>query len=258
MSVPIPAKATCSHFYRYSSADHLEWLKEIILNHELYLPSLTELNDPADGRPKLARMSEDEMARFLISGVVERNPTLPFASLENEAAIIRYNVRLHGTEVLSEQMSELLNSELQGYRIYSLSKRPDNLALWAKYAGNHSGYCLEFRNEGPLFACAKEVTYGDATEMDVQNREHRSGYWFFCKRQEWSNEEEVRLVLARGKGSRVKIEPQWLTRLILGKNMTENNRKTIREWAKERQPELTVVEVYYDGLHQALRLRTPQ
>jgi hypothetical protein len=26
----------------------------------------------------------------------------------------------------------------------------------------------------------------------------------------------------------------------------------------ERRPELTVVEAYYDGLHQALRLRTPQ
>src|SRR5260370_29749616 len=142
MRVPIPAKATGSHFYRYSSADHLEWLKEIILKLELYLPSLTELNDPADGRPKLARMAEDEMAWFLISGVVERNPTLPLASLENEAAIIHYNVRLHGTEVLSGQMSELLNSELQGYRIYSLSKRSDNLALWAKYAGNHTGYCL--------------------------------------------------------------------------------------------------------------------
>jgi hypothetical protein len=256
MSVPIPAKATCSHFYRYSSADHPEWLKEIILKHELYLPSLTELNDPADGRPKLARMSEDEMARFLISGVVERNPTLPLASLENEAAIIRYNVRLHGTEVLSEQMSELLNSELQGYRIYSLSKRPDNLALWAKYAGNHTGYCLEFKNEGPLFACTKEVMYGDATEMDVRNREHRSGYWFFCKRQEWSNEEEVRLVLPRGKGSRVRIEPQWLTRLILGKNIAEAHRAMIRKWAKERQPELTVVDAYYDGLHQVIRLRT--
>ena len=257
MSVPIPAKATGSHFYRYSTADHLEWLKEIILKHELYLPNLTELNDPADGRPKLARMSEDEMAWFLIRGVVERNPTLPLASLENEAAIIRYNVRLHGTEVLTEQMSELLNSELQGYRIYSLSKRPDNLALWAKYAGNHSGYCLEFRNDGPLFACAKEVVYGDATEMDLQNREHRSGYWFFCKRQEWSNEEEVRLVLQRGKGNRVKIEPQWLTRLIFGKNMTEAHRAIIRGWAIERQPELTLVDAYYDGLHQVLRLRTP-
>jgi hypothetical protein len=39
--------------------------------------------------------------------------------------------------------------------------------------------------------------------------------------------------------------------------MTEVHRKTIREWAKERQPELIVIEAYYDALHQALRLRTP-
>src|SRR5215831_14374610 len=95
MIVPTPAKATGSHFYRYSSADHLEWLKDIILNHELYLPSLTELNDPADGRPKLAAMSEDELSRFLIVGVYERNPTLPLEKLEHEAAVIRYNVPRH-------------------------------------------------------------------------------------------------------------------------------------------------------------------
>ena len=257
MTVPTPAKATGSHFYRYSSAEHLEWLEEIILKHELYLPSLNQLNDPADGRPKLAPLSEEHMIRFLLSDVVQRNPAWPLERLEHEAAVIRYNVRLHGTDVLLGQMSELLNAELQGYRIYSMSKRPDNPALWANYASNHTGYCLEFRNEGPLFACAKEVIYGDATEMDVQNREHRSGYWFFCKRREWSNEEEVRLVLPRGKGIKVKIEPQCLTRVILGKSMADAHRKTIRKWARVRQPELTVVEAYYDALHQALRLRMP-
>lgn len=257
MSVPIPANATGSHFYRYTSPDHLEWLEPIILKHELYLPSLSELNDPADGRPKLASMSEDELARFLINGVVERNPTLPLASLEHEAAVIRYNIRLHETGVLLAEMSELLNSELEGYRIYSMSKRPDNPALWAKYAGNHSGYCLEFKNEGPLFACAKEVIYADATEMDVQNREHRNGYWFFCKRRDWSNEEEIRLVLPRGKGSKVQIKPEWLRRLILGKDMTEANRNVIRGWAAQRIPPLVVVNAYYDQLHQALRLSEP-
>lgn len=255
MSVPIPVKATGSHFYRYSSSEHLEWLEPIILKHELYLPSLNELNDPADGRPKLAPMSYDELARFLIGGIVERNPALPLARLEHEAAVMHFNVRLHGTEVLRGQMSELLNAELEGYRIYSMSKRPDNLALWAKYAGNHSGYCLEFKNEGPLFACATEVTYGDVVEMDVANREHRNGYWFFSKRPEWRNEEEIRMVLQRGKGSKVKIEPHWLTRIILGKDMTNGNRQLIREWANQRKPALTVAEASYDGLHQTIRLR---
>jgi hypothetical protein len=92
-------------------------------------------------------------------------------------------------------------------------------------------------------------------QMDVTNPEHRNGYWFFCKRQEWSNEEEVRLVLARGKGSKVKIDPHCLTRVIFGKDMTDGNRKLIREWAYQRKPELTVADAYYDVLHQVIRLR---
>ncbi|HKW35086.1 MAG TPA: hypothetical protein VJN92_18890 [Candidatus Acidoferrum sp.] len=38
------------------------------------------------------------MIRFLLSGVVERNPTWPLEHLEHEAAVIRYNVRLHPIE----------------------------------------------------------------------------------------------------------------------------------------------------------------
>jgi len=257
MSVPTPIRATGSHFYRYSSPDHLDWLKVIILEHELYLPSLSELNDPADGRPKLAPMSVDQMTSFLLNDFVRRNPGLPLADLEREERVIRYNVHMHGTDALRGIMSQLLNAELEGYHIYSLSKRWNNLSLWAKYAANHSGYCLEFRNEGPLFEHTKEVMYGDSTEMDVTNPEHRSGYWFFCKRQEWSNEEEVRLVLPRGRGRKVKINPRWLTRLILGKDMADTHRKIIRELAKQREPELTVLSAYYDQLDQVLRLSTP-
>jgi hypothetical protein len=106
-----------------------------------------------------------------------------------------------------------------------------------------------------LFEYTKEVTYRDSMQMDVTNPEHRNGYWFFCKRQEWSNEEEVRLVLQRGKGSKVKIDPDWLTRVILGKDMADGNRTLIREWATLRKPSLIVAEAYYDGLHQTIRLR---
>src|ERR1017187_8438717 len=79
-----------------------------------------------------------------------------------------------------------------------------------------------------LFVHAKDVIYGDATEMDVDDPTQRSGYWFFCKRQEWSNEEEVRFLRIRGTGSRVKIQPNWLTRLILGKDMTQVDQKRLR------------------------------
>lgn len=57
-----------------------------------------------------------------------------------------------------------------------MSKRYDNLSLWAKYAGDHSGYCLEFVNEGPLFESARDVIYEDSLQMDVNNPEHTNGF----------------------------------------------------------------------------------
>jgi hypothetical protein len=59
----------------------------------------------------------------------------------------------------------------------------------------------------------------------------------------------------RGGRSKVKIDPRWLTRLILGMKITEAHEKSIREWAKQRKPELVVVKAYFDELHQTLSVQ---
>src|SRR5215467_1753572 len=83
---PLPKRATESHFYKYCSLDHkhqdewkrrLGWLEKIILNHQLYVPDLTELNDPAEGRPRLTPLSEKQLFDFLYNrkyGAAGRNP----------------------------------------------------------------------------------------------------------------------------------------------------------------------------------------
>lgn len=256
-AIPLPPKATVPLFYRYSSLttpELVERLRAIIQEHELYLPSLDQLNDPADGRPRLAPLSEEQMSSFLYTKLLQRSPHLSPAELARERAIILYNVKLHETEALHRILTESLHSELEGYRVYSMSKRYDNLNLWAKYAGDHSGYCLEFVHEGPLFDTARDVMYEDSLKMDVNNPDHTNGFWFFCKRPEWSNEEEVRLVLPRGKGSKVKFDPRWLKRLILGKSVSEQNEQVIRAWARQRAPDLAVVKARYDSVEQTIKL----
>ena len=37
--------------------------------------------------------------------------------------------------------------------------------------------------------------------------------------------------------------------------MSDENKNTIRMWAKERKPELTVVTTYYDATRRAIKLR---
>lgn len=109
------------------------------------------------------------MERFLYEKLAERSPHLSPPGLREEKAIIDYNVRRHGTKTLQRMLTGVLYRELKDYRIYSMSKRFDNLSLWAKYAGDHSGYCLEFANEGPLFANARNMLYGDSLQMDLNN-----------------------------------------------------------------------------------------
>jgi hypothetical protein len=252
-TVPKWIKATSSHFYRYQSPAHLDWLKPVILQHELYVPLVGQLNDPADGRPKLVRLTADQLFSFLYTS--NSNPTLTREAQRDVVSMLTQNIRLHGTEELTRRAAKMLNEHCERYRIYSLSKRWNNLNLWAKYAADHTGYCLEFVNTGDFFAHALDVIYGDALPMDVNNPESRKSYFFYCKRKEWSNEEEVRVILMPGHDSKVEIDPKWLSRIILGRDMSPDNQKQIREWAKQRQPELAVVQAYFDELPQELRLK---
>ena len=260
MTLPVPRKSTAMHLYTYSNADHLEWLRDILLQHELYRPSLAELNDDNDGLPRLAMQTEDEMALFLWTKFVQCNPSMSPEELRRHELMIRYNVRMHRPTALHPKVVESLDVQLKDFRIYSMTKRYDMMNLWALYAGDHCGYCLEFENIGDLFQHARDVSYLDSDGMEVLITDPAvlNGHFFFCKTCNWSNEDEVRLVLNRKDGrKKVKIDPRWLTRIILGKQMSDDDRKQILEWAKQRDPELTVVDAYYDPTQRAIKLRKP-
>lgn len=151
MPLPEPRKSTGPYFYKYSNANHLEWLKNILLKNELYLPNLRELNDNNDGLPYLALQSEEGMAAYFCDNLHRYRPDLSAEELPHEREVIRYNVKLHGPPALQPIMVRILDKELEGYRIYSMTKRYDRMNMWALYADNHRGYCLEFENTGDGF-----------------------------------------------------------------------------------------------------------
>lgn len=255
-SLPLPVSATDAHFYKYGefTGQKEEWLKEIILEHKLYLPTLDQLNDPADGKPKLADKSEDQLFNFFFHSRLSQNPHMSLDQQISEGLVLDHNLKQRGPDFFRRGLSQSFNSELNHWRIYCLSKRWDNLSLWANYASDHSGYCLEFANTGPFFTSAKVVRYGEPPEIDPTSLEHMDGRWFFCKRDFWSNEEEVRVLRPRHSSSKIQIDPLWLTRLILGWKMADADRQRIRRWAKERLPELKVLSTLYDPVDQALRI----
>jgi hypothetical protein len=76
MALFTPKKATGTHFYKYQSAEHLDRLRPVILEHRIYVPLAAQLNDPNDCRPKLRSLSEDEMISFLRTDYINQNPVL--------------------------------------------------------------------------------------------------------------------------------------------------------------------------------------
>jgi hypothetical protein len=259
MPLPTPQKSSAPYFYKYSGPANLDWLKDILHQHEIYLPNLTQLNDDNDGLPHLAMQSEQDMADFLWDRFARAHPNMSLQELQHEAKVLRFNVNRHGPAALHPNLVQLLDGHLKDFRVYSMTKRYDMGNMWALYAANHSGYCLEFQNVGDLFQYAMDVNYLPSKDMDISITDLSavggSGF-VFCKTREWRCEEEVRLMLPPHDGRiKVPFNPVWLTRVILGKAMSGENKSTIRLWAKERKPELAVATTYYDATNRAIKLR---
>jgi hypothetical protein len=140
-----------THFYKYKAPpDNLERLRDTIVRHQLYFPLPRELNDPAEARPILD-ISADDSEQFLYRQWCKGNPSASKGNAEQALEDIREGIALMGPDKFYGRMIDGLHEKYARRRIFSLSKRWDNMSMWAKYAGDHRGYCLEFANAG-LFA----------------------------------------------------------------------------------------------------------
>ena len=84
---------------------------------------------------------------------------------------------------------------------------------------------------------------------------HATPNWFFYKSPDWSNEEEVRLVLPKKVGGPVlAFNPVLLERVIVGKDMSAADVTRVATWGTRREPPVQVVKTSWDPIQ--LRLDT--
>jgi Protein of unknown function (DUF2971) len=231
-----PRRYQGAFVYKYRS---VERLRAILLENRLYFPKARDLNDPEEARPPLAASSAQALIVVMNQLNATAKPFLTNQGLARDAAIIDFNVRRLGNDRCLSLMRRALDKFSGRFRIYSLSKRRDSLHLWKEYAGDHTGYCLEFRTEesfGPIF----EVRYGDIA-LDITGPEQFEPYFLFYKTKSWQKEEEVRMIKQQNSDSTSTFDPRLLTRLILGSEIVPTDAATIRAWAGDRELPLTIV-----------------
>ena len=238
-----------THFYKYKSADRLEWLEQVICRHELYCPLPAELNDPVEARPRL-QMSKDNAERFLYREWCKENPNASLPASDQVLSGLREGLALMGDSFERTALS-LMHDRFGKRRILSFSKRWNSMKMWVMYAARHAGCCFGFRNAG-CFASAREVEYVDVVSTDISN-DAEAGQFYFQKNRDWSTEEEIRLVRPRTAPPVMRFDPALLTRVIIGKDMLPAHRAEIVRWARARDPNLILMRAEYDAREQILR-----
>jgi len=111
------------------------------------------------------------------------------------------------------------------------------------YASNHSGYCLEFRNHaqfGPVF----DVRYRNEISLGITDPDIGPEF-FFYKTRAWLREEEVRMINRLNSPAIMALDPRFLTRIIIGKNITPAHEALVRAVADQRELHLPVVSQRY-------------
>ena len=163
-------KAAPEYLYKYKgiqTKEDMDRAVDIIKNNRIYIPTRTQLNDPLECKymPKMT---------FAVAG----------------SWVTSSSHRVHG----------IVESVMDKYRILSLSADGENLQMWAHYANNYSGICIEFKNQGELAQVQpvkymyepprfKDLFEPDASEVDKWVRES-----YFIKSGGWSYESEYRIL----------------------------------------------------------------
>ena len=171
-----------------------EFTLDILANERIYFPKADMFNDPYDTEyfvtDKNETISEKECGE-----VVDAYPECSGLDSDSIDRVV--------TDVNGKIKDIITNSG-----ILSLSRDASNLLLWAHYADDHKGVCIEFeRNEYNLLGndgATKQVIYTksypsfskvDFTKNEVFNVVQKI---LWTKSVDWSYEEEWRVIVSKG------------------------------------------------------------
>ena len=236
-------------FYKYGTFSNMDRIKQMLCERKFYFASPSQLNDPSDCRNVVKDHSVEEIEKFLIEANRE------FYGNTRGDAYIKQGIKTFGITTLLDEMTKSFNKIMDTkYGVFSLAKRSDNMALWAKYADNHKGYCLEFSDLSE-FSNVYEVIYSNKVPLSLSLKiDPSEADFLYTKSKEWSNEEEAR-ILSKPPGIQV-LPKNSFRGIILGEHCDEKNEKAVVTWVKECNANTDVKKAMFNKSRQKLEFLT--
>lgn len=177
-----------------------ERLRSALASRTLYCSSPSAFNDPWDCKPHfntelLADSMENEKHVQWAVDLCRRKTTMSVADIENMRRTLLTD-RARATALIVKISEEIFPEINQRYRVYCLGPDVGNLLMWAHYANDHKGICLEFSLRNEVMCCALRCRY--LREFPLMKAYSQTDddnlLLLLAKAEAWAYEKEYRLV----------------------------------------------------------------
>ncbi|POB00178.1 hypothetical protein C2134_03005 [Chromobacterium sinusclupearum] len=215
-----------------------EWLEKILINHELYLSSHTQFNDPFDVFPSYKTDATGKEIHSSITGSFQRLQNLRGNKLKAAVNKRLKEVLVNREQFISETIISLRKT-MEKMGIFCFTTNAENILMWSHYAFNHQGICVEFdlTEELHLSNLLFKVEYSNSRPqinpmIKVQSNDFDLN--LLQKAESWRYEDEWRLITGRQCGLSVPFGDNFLKSVIIGAKASEETRNYILEINKKR------------------------
>lgn len=221
--------------YKYYAFD--QWTQRIFQNNELYFQSPNAFNDPFDSVIRFIWKGSGEERRRLVQEHLSRyGPNLP---RRVRLALAKHYETPDGFDELVEELKDRLDTIRRHAGVYCMTKTKRDILMWSHYAGHHTGFCLHFQTDDPFFSNAQPVSYSSTlpcVNILLSNLDEVTTKGLLTKARRWRYEKEWRIIDLNNSAGVRQFPPTVLHGVILGCRISENDKRQIVEWCKERSP----------------------
>jgi hypothetical protein len=217
--------------------DKEDYLRVLLVRHELYFQAAHRLNDPYDCLPAIFSDFTPDRARALFERQIQRDiPNLLDADrvAEVERRIAGFDFKHVGTPAFQLGARDAFKEQRERMAVYCLTARADSVLMWSHYAGNHTGFVVVFDGSDSLTREAQRVRYErDRPLVDPGAREERAMRdVLLVKARDWRYEQEWRITRIGRPGSHA-FNAGALVGIIFGMAMPKDDRDRLRVLCRE-------------------------
>lgn len=216
--------------YRYAALDEnnqqsIERIEDVIFRSKLWLSSPKDFNDPFDCEVKITTGIENTDINTIRNRLDQlyRNQRPELGGVKRRAAVAQLmNQKANKWNSFTEKLVRKTRDTLG---ITCFSSNPRNLLMWSHYAKNHTGICFQFEVIKDFFRLSTTLTVNYGTTFPVYdffaNSDKEIINSVLHKYQDWSYEDEKRIVIPSGSNKWYKFEPRALTKILIGSRTSD-------------------------------------